>query len=224
MITVIIPCAGKGERFGKELPKQFLPLRGVPIFLRTLLAFEKHPQCDLIILGINNAFKEYVYELLKERPFKKLYKIIEGGETRQETVFKALLEAPEETEIFLIHDAVRPLVEEELITKVIEGVKIENAVIPGILVRDALVREEEGYIREPLDRTKVYQVQTPQAFRASLLREAINRATAEGLIFPDEGSLLHYYGYKVKIIGGSFLNFKITYPEDFLLAEKLISE
>lgn len=224
MVTVIIPCAGRGERFGAEIPKQYLTLKGLPIFVRSLLAFEKHPLCDHIILGVNSDYLEKVQKILKEFSFKKIYRVVEGGETRQDTVYKALLEAPENTEIFLVHDAVRPLINQELISRVIELAKIEKGVIPVIPVRDALIRGKNGYVIESLDRTNLYQVQTPQAIQANILKETLEKAFSEGKIFPDEGSLLHHYGYKVRIIEGSLENFKITFSEDLVIAEKIISE
>lgn len=224
MVTVIIPCAGRGERFGAELPKQFLPLKGIPIFVRSLLAFEKHPQCHNIILGVSSDFIDDIENIIKKFSFKKLYKVVEGGETRQATVYKALLEAPAATEIFLVHDAVRPMISQDLISRVLEMTKFEKVVIPAIPIRDALIRGEKDYIKDSLDRTNLYQVQTPQAIKAQILKETLEKAFTEGKIFPDEGSLLHYYGYKVKIVEGSFENFKITFPEDLLIAEKIISE
>jgi 2-C-methyl-D-erythritol 4-phosphate cytidylyltransferase len=224
MVSVLIPCAGKGERLGALLPKQYLPLKGIPLFIRTLMVFDRQPDCSHIILSISQNFKEYIEELLLKYSIRKVSKIVEGGDTRQESVYKALLAAPEDTEIFLVHDAVRPFVPPELIKRVIEETRIHACVLPAIPVRDALIRVSQEFVEEPVSRVGLYLVQTPQGIRADLLKECLERASLEGLSFPDEGSLLHYYGYKVKVISGALLNFKITYPEDFLLAEKLISE
>jgi 2-C-methyl-D-erythritol 4-phosphate cytidylyltransferase len=224
MVSVLIPCAGKGLRLKAELPKQFLPLKGIPLFIRTLKIFDNHSHCSSIILSVSQDFKQYIKETLLKYSIKKVYAITEGGETRQESVYRALLASPKETEIFLIHDAVRPFVSSDLITKIIEETRIHSAVIPAIPVRDALIKVQDDFLKRAISREGLYLVQTPQGVRATLLRETMERAFQEGLTFPDEGSLLQYYGHQVKVISGSFLNFKITYPEDFLLAEKLISE
>lgn len=224
MVSVLIPCAGKGSRLRAELPKQYLPLKGIPLFIRTLKIFDAHPYCSNIILAISQEYKNYIEENLLKYSIKKVYALTEGGETRQESVYRALLASPKETDIFLIHDVVRPFVSADLITKVIEETKIYSAVIPAIPVRDALIKVQDEFLKRAVNREGLYLVQTPQGVKATLLRETMKRAFHEGLTFPDEGSLLHYYGYRVKIISGTFLNFKITYPEDFLLAEKLISE
>lgn len=228
MITVVIPCAGKGERLGSPLPKQFLPLKGIPILVRTLLAFENHPQCEQLILAVSKNFLDYTEELLKKYSFKKFYKIVEGGETRQESVFKAVACAPKETRFFLIHDAVRPLVSKELISKIIEEAKEEVAVIPVLPVRDALImgerRRKKSYLKLPLDRENMFLVQTPQVISANILIESLKKAQVLGINFPDEGSLLQFFGYKVRLTEGAFENIKITYKEDLLLAERLIPD
>ncbi|MFN3505225.1 MAG: 2-C-methyl-D-erythritol 4-phosphate cytidylyltransferase [Caldimicrobium sp.] len=224
MITVIIPCAGKGERFKNSLPKQYHPLKGIPIFIRTILAFETHPLCNFILLGVTSSYLDYVKDIIKSYNLKKIYKIVVGGETRQETVYKTLLEAPIETKIFLVHDAVRPLVSQELISKIISASEKEIGVVPVLPVRDALIKGDNDYLQEPLERRKVFQVQTPQAISAKILKECLEKALEEGKIFPDEGSLLHHYGYRVKLVEGSIFNFKITFPEDLILAENLITD
>jgi len=224
MVTVLIPCAGKGLRLGGEIPKQYQELSGVPIFVRTLLVFERHPECENLILAIDPAFEDFVKSTLERYHIKKVRALAKGGKTRQESVYQAMLKAKEETELFLVHDAVRPFVPEELISALIKEARLSGAAIPVIPVRDALVRGKEGYLEAPLSREGLYLVQTPQAVRAHLLRETLERAIKEGLDFPDESSLLHHYGYSVKLLQGSIFNFKITYPEDFLLAERLLSK
>lgn len=224
MVTVLIPCAGKGVRMGGEIPKQYQKLAGIPLFVHTLLVFERHPECDNLILAIDPAFEDFVKSALEKYQIKKVRALAKGGKTRQESVYQAMLKAKEETELFLVHDAVRPFVSEELISAIIEETRLSGAAIPVIPVRDALVRGREGYLEAPLSREGLYLVQTPQAVKASLLKETLERAIKEGLDFPDESSLLHYYGYSVKLLQGSVLNIKITYPEDFLLAERLLSK
>ncbi len=224
MVTVIIPCAGKGERFGGKLPKQYLELKGIPLFIRTVLAFEKHSQCDAIVLAVEKNFLKYVEEKIREFGLKKIFAITTGGKTRQESVYQGVLSSPKDTEIFLVHDAVRPLVNEALISKVIEEARVFQAVIPAIPVRDALIRAEDNFLKSPLSREGLYLVQTPQAIKAEILKECLFKAQKEGLTFLDEGSLLHHYGYKVKITSGYIFNIKITYPDDLILAERLISK
>lgn len=222
MIIAIIPSAGKGERFKTEKPKQFLEIKKIPLFIYTLLKFEKHPQVDGIILSVPYEYVDYTKKLISSYNLNKVLKITEGGKTRQESVFKGISVSPPETEIFLIHDAVRPFVSSDLISKIIENAKISGACVPAIPVRDTLNRVFQEEIIENIDRTNLFCIQTPQGIRAEILKILLEKAQKENLIFSDESTLLLYYRYKVKIIEGSFLNFKITYPEDLFLAEKLI--
>lgn len=223
MFKALIPCAGVGERMAAGMPKQFLTLRGIPIFIHTLRAFELHPQCTGIYLVVHRDYLGFVEKTLYEFGVKKIETIVEGGATRQESVYNGLRQMDSSEGIVLVHDAVRPLVEERIITSVyIEALNF-SAAIPVIPVRDAIIRASDGYLGEPLSREGLYLVQTPQGAKFSILMECMERAKIDGLNFPDEGSLLHHYGYRLKLVEGSSLNIKITYPQDLLLAERLLS-
>lgn len=224
MFRVIIPASGRGERVGASIPKQYLPLKGIPLFIHTLRVFERHPLCEGIILVLREEFFSYAKEQIESFGLRKVLSLVKGGSFRQESVYNGVLACSSWKGILLVHDVVRPFVSEELITKVYEAARLFGVALPAIPVRDALIRGDGETLFEPLNREGLYQVQTPQGAKIDLLREALERAKEDGLIFPDEGSLLYHYGYKVKIVSGSFINFKITYPEDFLLAERLISE
>ncbi|HEM55960.1 MAG: 2-C-methyl-D-erythritol 4-phosphate cytidylyltransferase [Thermodesulfobacterium geofontis] len=222
MIIAIVPSAGKGERIKAEKPKQFLEIKGIPLLIYTLLKFEKHPQIDGIILSVSSEYISYTEKLISSYNLKKVLKITEGGKTRQDSVFKGIKVAPPKAEIFLVHDAVRPFVSSDLISKIIDNTKILGACVPAIPIRDTINRVFQGEIIENINRTNLFCIQTPQGIRAKILKNLLEKAQKENLIFSDESTLLLHYGYKVKIIEGFFLNFKITYPEDLFLAEKLI--
>jgi len=222
MIIAVIPSAGKGERLNFKKPKQFLEIKGKPLFIYTLQKFEKHPQIDGIVLSVSSEYIKETEKLISFYNLKKVLKITEGGKTRQESVFKGIEVSPPETEIFLIHDAVRPFVSLALISEVIENTKIFGACVPAIPVRDTLNRVFLREVKENVDRTNLFCIQTPQGIRAKILRHLLERAQKENLIFSDESTLLLHYGYRVRIVDGSFINYKITYPEDLFLAEKLI--
>ena len=222
MITAILACGGKGERFGGDLPKQFIPLAGLPIYLYSLFIFEKHPKVDEIVIVCPKDYVKRVEEEVKEHTLTKVFSIVHGGETRQESVFNGVKASPVETEYFLVHDAVRPCFSQSLLDRVIERMLEKGAVIPVIPCSDALVRVDDEQVVIPVDRTSLYLVQTPQGMKAEYLRACLERAEKEGKVFPDEGSLLHFYGYKVFTVPGEITNLKITYPQDFELAEILI--
>jgi len=222
MVVAVIPSAGKGERMKANKPKQFLEIKGIPLLIHTLLKFEKHPQVDAVILSVSNEFINFTKKLVSSYNLKKVLKIVEGGKTRQESVFNGVKASPSETEIFLIHDAVRPFISSDLIGKIIKTAKDFGTGIPAIPVRDTLNKVSKEEIIENIDRTGLFCIQTPQGIRADILKDLLEKAQREKLVFSDESTLLLHYGYKAKIVEGSFLNFKITYPEDLFLAEKLI--
>lgn len=222
MIIAIIPAAGEGKRIGFTIPKQFFSIKGVPLIIYTLKTFENHPQVDEIIVATSSSYLNYLEKLVIQHKLKKVKKIIVGGKTRQASVWAGVKVAPYNTEIFLVHDAVRPFISTNLITKVIEAALKYQAAIPAIPVRDTLTQVEGGWLRKNFSREGFYQVQTPQGIKAEILRFCLSQAEKENLLFPDESSLLLHFGYFVKVIEGSFLNFKITYPEDIILTQKLI--
>ncbi len=222
MIFAVIPSAGRGERLGSKTPKQFLKIKDIPLIIYTIMRFERHPKIQGIVISSSEERIEFVKELVKHYGLKKVYRVVKGGRTRQESVYNGVKACPEETKFILVHDAVRPFVSYELIDRIIDGLKEWDAVVPGIPVRDALSRVEKNFILENVDRTGLFQIQTPQGAGAEVLKKCLELAQKQNLVFPDESSLLLHYGYRVLLVEGSFINYKITYPEDFVLAEKLI--
>lgn len=222
MIIAIIPSAGKGKRLKSEKPKQFLEINGIPLIIHTLLKFENHPQVDGIIICTSSEYLKFTKNLVDSFSLKKILDIVKGGETRQDSVFCGVKSSPPDTEIFLVHDAVRPFVSSKLISEVIENTKKYGASVPALPVRDTLNKVKEEIIIQNIDRTDLFAIQTPQGIKAKILKTLLEKAKNSNLIFSDESSLLLYYGYEVRIVKGLFINFKITYPEDLFLAEKLI--
>lgn len=222
MIVTVIPAAGEGKRMGLSLPKQFFPVNGVPLIVYTLEVFENHPQVDEIIVATSSNYLKSLENLISQQGFKKVKKVVFGGQTRQASVWAGVKIASESAEVFLVHDAVRPFISKHLINKVIEATLKYQAAIPAIPVRDTLAEEGNGWLKKNLSRESLYHIQTPQGVKAEILRKCLEIAEKKNLIFPDESSLLLYFGYSVKMVKGSFLNFKITYLEDLLLVQKLL--
>ena len=222
MITLLVPCAGKGIRLNKKTPKQFLVLKDKPIFIHTLLIFEKSPFIDYIVLATRKEYINFVQKEIERFKIKKVTSIVEGGETRQASVYNAMLNAPSSTEIFLVHDAVRPFVSLALIEKIIEYTKQFGSAIPALKVRDTVIKAKNEKVYKKLEREDIFLVQTPQGIKADILRKCLTDAQKNNLSFSDESTLLLHYKYQVHIVEGEFLNFKITYPEDLRLAEYLV--
>lgn len=222
-VAVIIPAAGSGRRFGSMLPKQFLPLAGIPILARTLLAFERSEVVNRIVVATHPSSIEDVEELGREYEITKLLACVPGGNERQHSIFNALL-TPEvqSSDIVLVHDAVRPFIDDEFIRSIVEAALQYGAAVPGLAPRET-VKEVDEYNRvlRTHDRSALRMIQTPQGFRLDMLLYAYGRAQDEGFLGTDDASVVEYAGYPVHIVDGREENIKITTPPDMRLAEIL---
>ena len=221
-VLAIIPAAGVGVRMGGGTPKQFLSLEGVPIFVHTLRKFVAADAIDEIFLALRAEDMERVHKDIDREHFSKPVRLVAGGPTRQETVALALAEAPKDTEVVVVHDAVRPFIELEMIGRVVETARKDGAAILGIPSVDTVKQVERQKILGTIPRERIVLAQTPQAFRYSIIQEAIARAGADGFIATDEASLVERLGISVTVLMGSNRNIKITKPSDLPLARLYI--
>jgi 2-C-methyl-D-erythritol 4-phosphate cytidylyltransferase len=223
-VLAIIPAAGVGLRMGGETPKQFLSLEGVPIFVHTLRKFVAADAVCEIILGLRPEDMERASSEVARERFEKPVRVVEGGASRQETVARALAEAPPETEIVLVHDAVRPFIDLHLIQRVTEAAQKDGAAILGIPSVDTVKQVERQTILGTIPRERIVLAQTPQAFRFEVIKEAFERAEADGFVGTDEASLVERLGHTVSVVMGSDRNIKITKPSDLPLARLYIAQ
>ena len=224
----IILASGRGERFKSPIPKQFVNLKGRLIIEWTIKAFEEHPQISHIIVITLKEYIQKVKELSLRNNWKKVVKILSGGETRQESSFIGVNAVEEEEAYILIHDGVRPMDSPQLISKVIETLKEGDSVgvIPAIPSTDTVIEIDESfYIKRIPLRRFCWRSQTPQGFKLSVIKRAHFLAKKENLShFTDDcGLVWHYRLGKIKVIEGEETNIKITTPLDFYLAEKILS-
>jgi 2-C-methyl-D-erythritol 4-phosphate cytidylyltransferase len=223
-VLAIIPAAGTGVRMGGGTPKQFLSLEGVPIFVHTLRKFEACEAIDEIYLALRPEDMERAQTDVDRENFSKPVGLLPGGNTRQETVGRALAEAPASTELVVVHDAVRPFIELEMIRRVVEAARKDGAAILGIPSVDTVKQVERQIILGTLPRERIVLAQTPQAFRYPIIREAFARAQADEFSGSDESSLVERLGYTVTVLMGSDRNIKITKPSDLPLARLYIAQ
>jgi len=223
-VLAIIPAAGTGVRMGGATPKQFLSLDGVPIFVHTLRKFAASDRIDQIYLALRPEDVERAQRDIDREHFSKSVRLIPGGATRQETVALALSKASSDTEIVVVHDAVRPFVEVDMIQRVVDAARKEGAVILGIPSIDSVKQVEGRSILGTIPRERVVLAQTPQAFRFDVLNEAFARAAKDGFRATDESSLVERLGHPVNVIMGSDRNIKITKPFDLPLARLYITQ
>jgi 2-C-methyl-D-erythritol 4-phosphate cytidylyltransferase len=223
-VLAIIPAAGMGVRMGGDTPKQFLSLDGVPIFIHTLRKFVASHVIDQIYLALRPEDMERARRDIDREHFSKPVRLVAGGATRQETVARALAEALATTEIVLVHDAVRPFIELEMIQRVVEAARKDGAAILGIPSVDTVKQVERQMVLGTIPRERIVLAQTPQAFRYDAIREAIVRAAADGFNSSDESSLVERLGHPVTVLMGSGRNIKITKPDDLPLARLYIAQ
>jgi len=210
---------------GAETPKQFLELDGVPI---VILSLRRIASCDLvtdIIVATRGDEVARLEERIRGEKFKQNVRVVKGGDSRQESVAQALEQVPNDTEIVLVHDAVRPFVTREQIARVIEEARKCRAAILGVPAMDtvkevkrASLPEDVALITATIPRERIVLAQTPQAFSTKLLKEAFARAQADGVNASDEAGLVERLGYDVHVVLGSERNMKITKPADMELA------
>jgi 2-C-methyl-D-erythritol 4-phosphate cytidylyltransferase len=224
-IAAILPAAGMGTRMGAETPKQFLELVGTPIVIHSLRRIASCVLVTDIIVATRTDEVARLEALIRGEKFKQSVRVLRGGDSRQESVAAALREVPKDTEIVLVHDAVRPFVTVEQIARVIEEARKCKAAILGIPAMDtvkevkrASLPEDVALIIGTMPRERVVLAQTPQAFATKLLKEAFARAEVDGVNASDEAGLVERMGHDVHVVLGSERNMKITKPADMDLA------
>ena len=230
-VTAILPASGLGTRMGADMPKQFLELDGVPILIFTLRRLAVCPAItDFIIATRAEEVDSIAIRVAKEnlgRPFR----VVRGGDTRQDSVANALTEVQTDADLILVHDAVRPLVTRDQIERVIAEAASCDAAILGIPAMDtvkevkrASLPADVALITATIPRERVVLAQTPQVFRTSLLLEAFAKARQDGVSASDEAGLVERMGRDVHVVAGSERNLKITRPGDMQLAEFYLRE
>ena len=236
-VVVIIPAAGLGTRMappakGSARPassKQFVELGGVPILIRTLRKFAACREVSEIFVALRKPEIEQYQPRLEKEDFGRKLRLVEGGEHRQQSVANALAQVKADPgDIVLVHDAVRPFVDEAIIRSVADAAAKYGAAIAGLPAVDTVKqvdRTAEGAIvSSTIPRQHVVLAQTPQGFRFGLLKKAFDDALADGFTGTDEASLLERAGHEVAVVMGSPRNLKITTPDDLALAEFYLAQ
>lgn len=221
-ISVIIPAAGAGERMGAAVSKQFLRLQGKPIVIHTLERFQKCSAVSEIIIAVHASSYQHVESLIGEFHLSKATKIVEGGKRRQDSVSKALSRVHPQAEIVIVHDAVRPFIQQKVILDSIDKAIAYSAAVVAVRVKDTIkVGTDKGRFERTLDRSVLWSAQTPQTFRKKVLIDAYEKAGREMIDATDDASLVELLDIRPAIVEGSFENIKITTPDDLEFAEML---
>lgn len=223
-ITVLVPAAGSGVRMGRGTRKQFLLLGGIPILAHTLRRFEDLAEVgEIIPIVPEDEMEDCLDKCVECQGLKKVRRVVPGGAHRQDSVYNGLRAVEPGCDYVMVHDGVRPFVTHDLISGLIEAVKGLDGAILAVPAKDTLKEvTKDNMVKRTLDRKLCFQVQTPQLFRFAALLDAFERAYADGYYGTDEASLVERRGGRVKVVAGSYVNIKITTPEDMILAEALL--
>jgi 2-C-methyl-D-erythritol 4-phosphate cytidylyltransferase/2-C-methyl-D-erythritol 2,4-cyclodiphosphate synthase len=219
-VSAIIAAGGRGTRFGGDRPKQLLTLAGRPILERSVEAFLRSSLVHDIVVALPPDLVVVLPEYLRRAD--RRVEIVEGGARRQDSVANAFARVAGRADVVIIHDAARPLVSGDLIRRTIEAAVETGAAIAAVRAQDTVKRgDASGLVTGTLPRDEVYLAQTPQAFRTSVLRDALAMAEQVGAA-TDEAMLAERAGHRVKLVAGDPRNLKITTPEDLAMAEQLV--
>lgn len=220
--TAIVAAAGSSTRMGGPVSKLLMPLEGVPVLARTLMALEQADRVDAIVIAAREEDILPFSDLCRTYGVTKPVKVVRGGGSREESVLLAALEADERTELLAVQDGARPLVTPRLIDAVAEKAARCNAAAPAVPVKDTIKTAAEGQVRETLDRSALVAVQTPQVFEADLLKAALQSALEAGAELTDDCSAVERLGKVVYLVDGDETNLKITTPVDLVIAAAIL--
>lgn len=225
-ISVLIPAAGQGKRMETSVKKPYLLLADKPVLSHTIDRFEQNSFIDDIIVIVDESDLTTCNEdVISPFRFRKVRELVAGGETRQVSVFNGLRTLTDDVDYVVIHDGVRPFINDDIIFRCLEATAECGASVAAVPVKETIkVANRDLFIDHTPERNLLWRVQTPQVFRYSLLVEAHNKAIKDGISTTDDATLVEKLGHSVKLVMGNYRNVKLTTPEDLILAETLLNE
>lgn len=219
MISVIIAAAGSGTRMNTKEKKQFIELGGLTILERTLKQFDLEDIHEFVLV-INKEDEDRVNEMISSLNMDKAIGLVYGGKRRQDSIYEGLLKAS--GDIIMVHDGARPFVSKSIIMENIYAVQKDVGVVTAVPCKDTIKIVKEHEVESTLDRSALYQIQTPQTFYRDQLLKAYDYAYEKALEVTDDASVVEAFGGKVKVVKGSYNNIKITTQEDLLYGEFIL--
>ena len=219
--TVVLPAAGSGKRMKANKNKLLLELFDKPIFIYTLEVFQRDPNCESIWLAVKNEEQALMEKYVEEYNISKVAGFASGGAERQDSV-RACLEMIPPCDVVLVHDAARPFIDSEVISRLAQEAAESGAAIAGVRVKDTIKKAEYGVITETVERENLWIIQTPQAFKYSLIKEAAKAASEAGFLGTDEAMLIERLGHPVKVIESNYENVKMTTPDDLIYGKAIL--
>ena len=223
MIFGIIVAAGKSERMGVDVDKAFISLGSKPVLAYSLVAFERCPMIDGIVLVVRKDRLDSARGMTQMFGFSKVRAIVAGGQTRQASVANGLAEMGEDVRVVAVHDGARPCVTPDIISETIKSAKRCGSGVAAVKITDTIKEVDRGFVvSRTVDRTKLWAVQTPQAFKVDLLAKAYEHVRKKRAVVTDEASAVELLGEEVHLVPSSWSNIKITTPDDLTLATTIL--
>jgi 2-C-methyl-D-erythritol 4-phosphate cytidylyltransferase / 2-C-methyl-D-erythritol 2,4-cyclodiphosphate synthase len=223
-IAAVIAAGGTGSRIGASQPKQFLMIGGQPVLLRTLDAILVLPGVIHVVIALPAEHIAQAEAMVAGHHYDVPVRCIPGGATRQDSVRLGCLQAPADAELLLVHDAVRPFCSPEMLQRVVDAAWRTGGAVPGLPATETIQRvSRRGRVLKTPAREELFAIQTPQCFRAAILRTALEQAEQEGFQGTDESSVVRRAGHPVVVVPGSPENIKITRPLDLEIANRLLA-
>ena len=224
-VSAVVPAGGRGMRMGSNIPKQFLTLGDVPLLVHALKTFEFSSIISEIILVVPEDDCAYCRDhIVPTYGLKKVSQVVGGGRRRQDSVLNGIKATNPNSDIVVIHDAVRPFLTETMIANVVEAARKHGSAIVAIPLRDTVkLVNVDGLIKETLSREELWAAQTPQAFRRDILLRAHEQGETDGVDATDDAFLVERMGLSVSIVEGSSDNIKVTRPEDLQMGQAILT-
>ena len=222
-VSAIIVAAGQSRRMGGDTSKQFILIDGVPVIVRTLKAFEIAERIREVVIAARQEDIPQMYALIQDYEITKVKQIITGGETRQESVFRAIAQVDENADFLAIHDVARPRIRPQEIDLAVSAAVEHGAAALGVPVKDTVKQvDADGKIVDTPERSTLWAVQTPQVFSRALYLRAAEQAGEAAAQLTDDCQLIERTGAPVYLVRGAYANLKITTPEDVFAAEGIL--
>lgn len=232
-VVAIIPAAGSGKRMNESVNKQFLKIGDKTVIERTLAAFEASKQVSEVILVTKYEEIPSLNNIIKASGIKKVRSLVEGGAERQDSIYNGLKETRSDDDWILVHDGARPFITSTMIDEMVEALLMENeqqaqsrykSLVMAVPSKDTVKRVKGNKVEETLNRSELFNIQTPQAFSRELLVESYDKAMQAGYKGTDDASIVEWMGHDVFIHMGSYENIKITTPDDLYLGEAILKK
>lgn len=220
-VAVILVAGGIGSRMQSAVPKQYLQIKSRPIADYSFALFTSMPEVSEIVVVCAKEYQSY----FQNADNKLTITFAEPGLRRQDSVYNGLQAIQTDASIICVHDAVRPCINSHLVRRVIQAAKEYGAATAAMPLKFTLKQSDEnGFVQKTLDRSSLWEIQTPQVIKRALLEKGFEKANREQITVTDDVSLIELLGHPVKLIEGSYSNIKVTSPEDLVICERMLGE